>query len=102
MTSLNNFESDQKYRLLLEITNALVTNLDRDELFHAIAQELQKGPTFNRTGITLFDSSTDHFQIYALETTVAPLTLQRGSDIPRQGSGMGLAFDQQQGYCQVK
>lgn len=93
---LTSSESEQKYRLLLEITDALVTNLDRDELFHAIAQELQKGPTFDRTGITLFDSSTDRFQIYVLETTVTPLSLQRGSDIPRQGSGMGVAFDQRQ------
>ncbi len=87
---------DQKYRILLEITNALVGNLDREELFLAIAQELQKGPTFDRMGITLFNSSTDHFQIYALETTVVPLALQRGDDIPRQGSGMGVAFDQRQ------
>ncbi len=93
--ALPTVESDQKYRRLLEITNALVSHLDRDALFHAIAQELQKGPTFDRTGITLFDPITDHFQIYALETTVVPLALQRGADIPRQGSGMGVAFDQQ-------
>jgi len=80
----------------LEITNAIVSNLDRDELFHAIAHELQKGPTFDRTGITLYDPSTDHFQIYVLETTVTPKSLHRGSDIPRQGSGMGWAFDHQQ------
>ncbi len=89
-------ESDHKYRLLLEITNAIVSNLDRDELFHAIAHELQKGPTFDRTGITLYDPSTDHFQIYALETTVTPKSLRRGADIPRQGSGMGWAFDHRQ------
>ncbi|MBA3966855.1 MAG: GAF domain-containing protein, partial [Nitrospirales bacterium] len=93
---LTSSESDQKYHILLEITNALVGNLDREELFLAIAQELQKGPTFDRMGITLFNSSTDHFQIYALETTVVPLALQRGDDIPRQGSGMGVAFDQRQ------
>ncbi len=93
---LSPLESDQKYRLLLEIMNALVSNLDRDELFQTIAQELQKGPTFDRTGITLFDPSSDHFQIYALETTVVPLALQRGDDIPRQGSGMGVALDQRQ------
>ena len=80
----------------MEITNAIVSNLDRDELFHAIAHELQKGPTFDRTGITLYDPSTDHFQIYVLETTVTPKSLHRGSDIPRQGSGMGWAFDHQQ------
>jgi len=89
-------ETDHKFRLLLEITNAIVSNLDRDELFRAIANELQKGPTFDRTGITLYDPSTDHFQIYALETTVTPKSLWRGSDIPRQGSGMGWAFNHRQ------
>ncbi len=89
-------ETNQKYRILLEIANALVSNLDRDELFHAITSQLQKGPTFDRTGITLYDPSTDHFQIYVLETTVTPQSLHRGSDIPRQGSGMGWAFDHQQ------
>lgn len=93
---MSSLESNQKYCRLLDITNALVSHLDRDALFHAIAQELQKGPTFDRTGITLFDPSTDHFQIYALETTVVPRALQRGADIPRKGSGMGMAFDQQQ------
>ena len=89
-------QSDHKYGLILEITNAIISNLDRDELFHAIAHELQKGPTFDRTGITLYDPTTDHFQIYVLETTVTPKSLRRGSDIPRQGSGMGWAYDHKQ------
>ena len=83
----------EKYRVLLEITNALVSNLDRDDLLKAIAGEIQKITTFDRAGITLYDSATDHFQIYALETTAPPVSLQRGSDIPRQGSGMGWTFD---------
>ena len=62
-------DPDEKYRVLLEITNAIVSNLDRDELFKAIAHEIQKILTFDRTGITLYDPSTEHFQIYALETT---------------------------------
>jgi len=95
-SQLTSSKTDHKYRLLLEITNAIVSNLDRNELFHAIAHELQKGPTFDRTGITLYDPSTDHFQIYALETTIIPKALHRGSDIPRKGSGMGWAFDHKQ------
>jgi len=97
-SQLTSSEADHKYPILLEITNAIVSNLDRDELFHAIAQELQKGPTFDRTGITLYAPSTDHFQIYVLETTVTPRSLHRGADIPRQGSGMGWAFDHQQPF----
>ena len=76
--------SAQRYRTLLEITNAIVSNLDRDALFNTIAREIQKGPTFDRTGITLYDQSTDHFQIYVLETTAPPVSLHRGADIPRR------------------
>lgn len=89
-------QSDGKYRVLLEITNAIVSNLDRDGLFRAIAQELQKVPTFDRTGITLYDVDEDHFHIFVLETTRSPVSLCRGADIPHQGSGMGWAFDHQQ------
>jgi len=88
-------DSDAKYRVLLEITNAIVSNLDRDELFKAIAHEIQKIPTFDRTGITLYDPSTERFHIHALETTSPSVSLYRGSDIPRKGSGMGWAFDHQ-------
>jgi len=86
--------SEQRYRILLEITNAIVSNLDCDALFKAIAREIQKATTFDRTGITLYNPSSDRFQIYVLETTAPPVSLFQGSDIPREGSGMGWAFDQ--------
>lgn len=93
---LSSIDSDEKYRILLEITNAIVNKLDRDELFHAIAQALQTVLTFDRAGITLYDHQTDQFQIHVLETTVPPVALKRGSAIPRQGSGMGWAWDHRQ------
>ncbi len=88
--------ADQKYRILLEVTNALVSNLDREVLFKTIAREIQRVTTFDRTGITLYDPSSDQFHIYALETTAPPVSLIRGADIPRPGSGMGWAFDHRQ------
>lgn len=83
----------EKYRVLLQITNTLVANLDRDALFKAIASEIRNVTTFDRAGITLFDPASDHFQIYSLETTAPPVSLQRGADIPREGSGMGWTLD---------
>lgn len=83
----------EKYRVLLEITNALVSNLEWDALFKAIASEIRNITTFDRAGITLYDPATDRFQIYALETTAPPVSLQRGIEIPREGSGMGWTFD---------
>lgn len=83
----------EKYQVLLAITNALVSNLDRDALFKAITSIIRDIITFDRAGITLYDPMTDHFQIYALETTAPPVSLLRGADIPRRGSGMGWTFD---------
>lgn len=85
--------SEERDRVLLEITNALVSNLDREGLLKAIAREMVKLPTFDRIGITLYDPSSDRFEICALETTAPLVSLPRGADIPRQGSGMGWAFD---------
>ncbi len=86
-------KSEERHRVLLEINNAIIATLDRDALFKAIAGEIQKAIAFDRTGITLYDPASDHFRIYALETTAPPASLPRGADIPRQGSGMGWAFD---------
>lgn len=87
---------DQKYPILLEITNKIVSTLDPDTLLQAIAHEIQRIIPLDRTGLTLYDRSTDHFRIRALETTAPPASLFRGADIPRKGSGMGWVFDHQQ------
>ena len=88
--------TDQKYRTLLEINNAIVSIFECDQLFKTITQEFQKVTDFDRTGITLYDAVKDNFKIYVLETTADLLSLRRGADIPRDSSGMGWAFDNKQ------
>lgn len=93
IADFNFYHAAEKYRALLTITNVLVSKLDRDALFKAIAGSIRDILTFDRAGITLYNPATDHFQIYMLETTAPPVSLQRGADIPRRGSGMGWTFD---------
>jgi GAF domain-containing protein len=45
----------ERHRTLLEINNALISSLDRDALFGAIATALRRVLPFERTAIFLYD-----------------------------------------------
>ena len=49
-------QSEERHRVLLEINNAVVTNLDRESLFHAIAQAVGKLVSFDRMSLALLDA----------------------------------------------
>jgi len=86
---------EDRYRTLLEINNAIVSNLDKDRLFKAIAEQIKKVLPFDRAGITLYDPARDCFRIYVLETAVSPLHLKWETEIPHQGSAIGWVLDHQ-------
>jgi len=48
-----------RHRTLLEINNALISNLTREALFHAIAQAVRRVVPFERTAIFLHDAEKD-------------------------------------------
>lgn len=82
-----------RYQTLLQINNALVLKLDKDALFHAVAEEVHRVAAFDQAGITLYDPTADKFFIYLLEATTAKRHLKREMDIPHAGSAMGWAMD---------
>ncbi|NKE70280.1 sigma 54-interacting transcriptional regulator [Candidatus Manganitrophus noduliformans] len=85
---------EDRYRTLLEINNAIVSNLHKDRLFKVIAEQIKKVFPFDRAGITLYDPARDCFRIYVLETTVSPLHLTWETEIPHSGSAIGWVLDQ--------
>jgi formate hydrogenlyase transcriptional activator len=82
---------------LLEINNAIITNLDRQSLFRAIAQSLRQILPFDRAVLMLHDAERDVMRVAALE---GPLTARQygavGTEINRQGSHAGWALDHKQ------
>jgi len=82
---------------LLEINNAIVTNLDRPSLFKAITQSLGQILPFDRAVLMLYQPERDSLRVAALE---GPLTARRygavGTEIDRQGSHSGWALDHKQ------
>jgi GAF domain-containing protein len=53
------------YRLLLEVNNAIISNLTRESLFRATAEALRKVVPFDRA--ILYDAENDVLRTFALE-----------------------------------
>ncbi len=83
----------ERYRALLEINNAVISNLDRNTLFHAIAEVLRPMVPFDRTSIFLHDPDKDVLRISILETSQAAAhILPIGTEVSATDSHAGWVF----------
>jgi formate hydrogenlyase transcriptional activator len=88
-------DSEKRHRVLLEINNALVNNLDRTNLFDAIAQAVGKVVSFDRMSLALLDRRRDVLQIYGLSgDEVVKGLLPLGAEFPRAGSHLAPVLDE--------
>jgi len=87
--------SEEHQRVLLEINNAIIANLERESLFDAIAQAVWRVVPFDRAALYLYDALRDTLKLYALGGKY-PLNeiLPVGAEIPREGTRVGWVFDQ--------
>src|SRR3989442_15938785 len=60
-----------RYRTLLEINNAVISNLTQDALFHAIAQALRRVVVFDRTAVFLHDPERGALRLFVLESSLS-------------------------------
>ena len=89
--------SRQRYRVLLEINNAIISNLARDSLFHAITKALHQVIPFDRAMLPLYDAEKDVFQTFALEGPALPGHVHDvQTEIRRHGTGAGWVLDHRQ------
>jgi len=88
----------ERYRTLLEITNALVANLTREGLFAAIAGALRRVVPFDRTAVFLHDPARDVLRLFVLESALPSAYFVVGLEIPSTESHVGLVFQQQRPF----
>jgi len=88
-------EVERRYRTLLEINNAIVTSLRRDELLHAICEALKPVLPFDRAAINIYEPETDLLRLHALETGHESQFVV-GTTLNRTDSASGWVFDNQQ------
>jgi formate hydrogenlyase transcriptional activator len=87
--------SAERYRLLLEINNAIISNLTRESLFHAISEALRAAVPFDRA--VLYDSENEVLRTFALEGRDLhghSHTLHK--HVSRHGTAVGWAFENRQ------
>src|SRR5262245_43012263 len=88
--------SGDQHRTLLEISNALISNLNRDDLFHAIARALRQVLPVDRTAIFLHDPGRDVLRLFILDSSVASDYFSVGYEMSATDSHVGQVFQRQQ------
>jgi formate hydrogenlyase transcriptional activator len=85
-----------RYRTLLEINNAVISNLTREDLFHAIARALRRAVAFDRTAIFLPDRDKDVLRLFILESSLPTSYFTVGMEMLPGESHVGWTFQHQQ------
>jgi formate hydrogenlyase transcriptional activator len=88
-------KSEQRKRTLLEINNAIVTNLTKDTLHHAICEALRRVLPVDRASLSLYQPDRDTLRIIALERDWGLDFFGIGTELSRKDSHHGWVFDHQ-------
>ncbi len=86
-------QAARRYRTLLEINNAIIINLTREALLHAVCEALQRVIPFDRAALTLYVPERDTLRILALEGDFSSDYFHPGLELDRKDSHPGWAFD---------
>jgi formate hydrogenlyase transcriptional activator len=87
-----------RYRTLLQVNNAIVSNLEREPLFRAVAGALRHVIPFDRTAIFLHDPRRDALRLFVLESSLPSSYFVVGLEIPSNDSHVGLVFQQRRPF----
>jgi len=89
-------KSEERSRTLLEINNAIITNLTQEALLHAVTESLRRVVPFDRAGFSLYVPEKETFRLLATESEFSSDYFRVGLEL-RQGEGISTrVFDHQQ------
>src|ERR1700733_724235 len=77
-------KSEEQNRTLLQINNAIITNLTQQELLRSISEALHPLISFDRSALTLYEPLTDSLRLVAF--TGNPLGFRIGDELKRTDS----------------
>jgi formate hydrogenlyase transcriptional activator len=85
---------EKRWRVLLEVNNAIVTCLDREALFEATAGALRGVIPFDRAALVLDDPIKGVFRVLGVAGSLpSPPVIPLGAEWPRRGSRSGWVAD---------
>jgi formate hydrogenlyase transcriptional activator len=88
-------KSEEWNRSLLQINNAIITNLTQQALLHSISEALLRVISFDRCAITLYQPQRDAFRFLAVEGDLHSDYFRSGLDESRNETCLAWVFDHQ-------
>jgi formate hydrogenlyase transcriptional activator len=85
----------ERYRTLLEINNAIITNLSQEALLHSISEVLSRVIPFDRAAFTLYIPSSRKFRFLAIEGIAASSHFRAGQEFEPEESVSAWVFENQ-------
>jgi formate hydrogenlyase transcriptional activator len=89
-------KSEERNRSLLQINNAIITNLSQEALLRSISEALHGVISFDRCAITLYQPERDSFLFLAVEGGLSSDYFRTGLEVPRTETNVGWVFDHRQ------
>src|ERR1700683_2029709 len=89
-------KSERLKRSLLDINNAIITNLTEEALLRSISEAVRPSIPFDRCAITLYTGETDTIRFLAVEGALGSDYFQPGLEVGRTETSAGWVFDHQQ------
>jgi formate hydrogenlyase transcriptional activator len=88
-------KSEQLKRSVLDINNAIITNLTEEALLRSISEAVRPCIPFDRCAITLYTPETDTLRFMAVEGPLHSDYFQPGLQVGRTETSAGWVFDHQ-------
>jgi len=89
-------KSEERNRSLLQVNNAIITNLTEQTLLHSISEALHRVISFDRCAITIYQPERDTFRFLAVEGDLPSDYFRAGLEDRRNDTSAGWVFDHQQ------
>jgi formate hydrogenlyase transcriptional activator len=88
-------KSEERSRRLIQINNAIITNLTQEALLRAISEALHRFISFDRCAITLYQPETDTFRFLAVEGDLRSDYFRAGLEANRNETCLDWVFEHQ-------
>ena len=88
-------ESEQRKQALLELNNAIITNLTEEALLRSISEAMRPLIPSDRCAITLHQPETDTLRFLAVAGALRSDYFQSGLEVSRAETSLGQAYDLQ-------
>jgi formate hydrogenlyase transcriptional activator len=86
-------KTEEKNRILLQINNAIITNLTQQALLHSISEALRPVFPFDRCAITLYQPERDSFRFLAVEGELLSGYFKTGLEFSRDETCGSWVFE---------